>query len=130
MSTNSPAAAEVSAVANGLTEEPEAAWTPPAGFRRHRLDADGLMGPTPFWGPFWDQRLLTSDERARFTALNEAYKTRFGIPFILAVKGLSKADILASFEQRLSSTPEQEFDTALAQVEKIALIRLKELLPA
>ena len=72
---------------------------------------------------------LTSDERARFTALNEAYKARFGIPFILAVKGLSKADILASFEQRLKSTPEQEFETALAQVEKITLLRLKELLP-
>lgn len=73
---------------------------------------------------------LTSDERARFTALNEAYKARFGIPFILAVKGLTKADILASFEARLKSTPEQEFETALAQVEKIALIRLKDLLPA
>lgn len=73
---------------------------------------------------------LTSDERARFTALNEAYKARFGIPFILAVKGLTKSDILASFEARLKSTPEQEFETALAQVEKIALIRLKELLPA
>ena len=29
-------------------------WTPPAGFQRHALDADGLMGPEPFWGPFWD----------------------------------------------------------------------------
>ncbi|CAD5267972.1 hypothetical protein BOSE46_140234 [Bosea sp. 46] len=68
-------------------------------------------------------------QRARFTALNEAYKARFGIPFILAVKGLSKADILAAFEQRLTSTPEREFATALAEVEKIALIRLKEMLP-
>lgn len=72
---------------------------------------------------------LTSDERARFTALNEAYKARFHIPFILAVKGLTKTDILAAFEQRLKSTPDQEFETALAQVEKIALIRLRELLP-
>jgi OHCU decarboxylase len=72
---------------------------------------------------------LTSDERARFTALNEAYKARFGIPFILAVKGLSKAEILTSFEERLKRTPEQEFETALAQVEKITLLRLRELLP-
>lgn len=72
---------------------------------------------------------LTSDERARFTALNEAYKARFGIPFILAVKGLGKDAILASFEERLKSTPEQEFETALAQVEKITLLRLRELLP-
>jgi OHCU decarboxylase len=72
---------------------------------------------------------LTSDERARFTALNEAYKARFGIPFILAVKGLGKDEIVASFEQRLTSTPEQEFETALRQVEKITRLRLRELLP-
>ncbi len=38
---------------------------------------------------------LTPDERARFTALNDAYKERFGIPFIIAVKGLTKAEIVA-----------------------------------
>jgi OHCU decarboxylase len=73
---------------------------------------------------------LTGDERVRFTALNEAYKARFGIPFIMAVKGATKADILAAFEARLKNTPAQEFDTALTQVEKIAMLRLKELLPA
>ncbi|WP_089174684.1 allantoinase PuuE [Bosea sp. AS-1] len=72
---------------------------------------------------------LTSDERVRFTALNEAYKARFGIPFIMAVKGAAKAEILTAFEERLKNTPEQEFATALKQVEKIALLRLKELLP-
>ena len=73
---------------------------------------------------------LTSDERVRFTALNEAYKARFGIPFIMAVKGATKAEILAAFDARLKNTPEQEVATALAQVETIALLRLKELLPA
>lgn len=73
---------------------------------------------------------LTPEERARFTALNEAYRARFGIPFIIAVKGLTKAEILAAFEARLASTAEAEFDTALAEVEKIALIRLRERLPA
>ncbi|MDX3806471.1 allantoinase PuuE [Bosea thiooxidans] len=73
---------------------------------------------------------LSSDERVRFTALNEAYKARFGIPFIMAVKGASKNAILAAFEKRLKNTPDQEFATALEQVEKIALLRLKELLPA
>ncbi|MGO4175160.1 allantoinase PuuE [Bosea sp. TAF32] len=73
---------------------------------------------------------LSSDERVRFTALNEAYKARFGIPFIMAVKGATKAQILAAFEERLKNTPAQEFATALAQVEKITLLRLKELLPA
>lgn len=73
---------------------------------------------------------LTSDERARFTALNEAYKARFGIPFILAVKGLGKDEIVASFEERLAGSAEHEFETALRQVEKITLMRLRELLPA
>ncbi|TAJ33592.1 allantoinase PuuE [Bosea sp. (in: a-proteobacteria)] len=71
---------------------------------------------------------LTPDERTRFTALNDAYKARFGIPFIMAVKGASKADILAAFETRLKNDPEQEFETALAQVEKISLLRLRELM--
>jgi OHCU decarboxylase len=72
---------------------------------------------------------LTGDERVRFTALNEAYKARFGIPFIMAVKGASKAAILDAFETRLKNTREQEFATALGQVETISLLRLKDLLP-
>ena len=71
---------------------------------------------------------LSSDERVRFTALNEAYKARFGIPFIMAVAGASKEAILAAFETRLKSTPEAEFETALAQVETISLLRLKEIM--
>lgn len=71
---------------------------------------------------------LTSDERVRFTALNEAYKARFGIPFIMAVAGASKDAILVAFETRLKSTPEVEFETALGQVEKISLLRLKEIM--
>jgi Ser/Thr protein kinase RdoA (MazF antagonist) len=39
-------------------------WTPPTGFQRHVLDAEGLMGSTPFWGPFWDQVILSEAERA------------------------------------------------------------------
>jgi 2-oxo-4-hydroxy-4-carboxy-5-ureidoimidazoline decarboxylase len=72
--------------------------------------------------------MLTDEERARFTELNDAYKARFGFPFILAVKGRTKAEILASFETRLHHTPEEEFATALAQIEKIALLRLKDVL--
>jgi len=61
----------------------------------------------------------TPEEFARFTELNDAYKARFGFPFILAVKGRSRADILEAFETRLSNGPEEEFATALAQVERI-----------
>lgn len=71
----------------------------------------------------------TPEEFARFTALNEAYKARFGFPFILAVKGRTRAEILEAFERRIDNAPEEEFATALAQVERIALLRLKELLP-
>ena len=39
-------------------------WTLPAGFKRHMLDADGLMGPAPFWGPFWDHAMLSPAERS------------------------------------------------------------------
>ena len=61
--------------------------------------------------------------------LNDTYRSRFGFPFIIAVKGLSKAEILAAFERRLSNDRDTELATALAQVERIALLRLKDLLP-
>ena len=69
---------------------------------------------------------LTEAERAMFTALNDRYKARFGFPFILAVKGKSKAEIIASFERRLGNDTEAEFATALGQIERIALLRLHE----
>ena len=73
---------------------------------------------------------LTADELARFTTLNDAYKARFGFPFILAVKGRTKADIIASFEQRLGNDAAAEMAEALRQIERIALLRLKDRLPA
>ena len=68
---------------------------------------------------------LSPSELARFTALNASYRERFGFPFIIAVKGLEKQDILAAFERRLRLTPEAERTEALAQIERIALLRLK-----
>lgn len=72
--------------------------------------------------------MLTDAERARFMELNDAYKARFGFPFILAVKGRTKAEILAAFETRLHHTPDEEFATALEQIERIALLRLQDML--
>ncbi|HMA15420.1 MAG TPA: 2-oxo-4-hydroxy-4-carboxy-5-ureidoimidazoline decarboxylase, partial [Kiloniellaceae bacterium] len=72
---------------------------------------------------------LTDGERARFTALNDAYRKKFGLPFVMAVKGRSKDEILAAFERRLNNDAAAEFATALAEIETIALLRLKELLP-
>lgn len=72
---------------------------------------------------------LSAAEHARFTELNTAYTEKFGFPFIIAVKGLTKDDILAAFEKRIHNSAEEEFATATAQVEKIALLRLQSLLP-
>ena len=73
---------------------------------------------------------LSADELARFTALNETYKTRFGFPFIMAVKGATKDQILAGFERRIALDETAEFNEALAQIEKIALLRLTDRLPS
>lgn len=72
---------------------------------------------------------LTDDERERFTALNNAYVEKFGFPFIIAVRDHDKASILANFERRIANSAEEEFATACAQVERIALLRLKAILP-
>lgn len=58
-------------------------WRPPPGFTRHSLDADGLMGERPFWGPFWDHRILSPAERALLIATRDrihAALTRYGKP--------------------------------------------------
>lgn len=38
-------------------------WTPPTHFKRHALDEHGLMGESPFWGPFWDHAMFSASER-------------------------------------------------------------------
>lgn len=73
---------------------------------------------------------LADAERARFAALNKAYRARFGFPFIVAVRGRSRAEILALFETRAANSPEDEFATACAEVEAIARLRLGDTLPA
>jgi OHCU decarboxylase len=70
---------------------------------------------------------LTDQERTRFTELNHTYTDKFGFPFIIAVRGLNKSDILKAFESRIANTRDEEFKTACAQVERIALLRLKTL---
>jgi OHCU decarboxylase len=71
----------------------------------------------------------TPEEYARFRSLNADYQAKFGFPFVMAVKGRSRRDILAAFERRLENDPDEEMATALGEVEKIALFRLQELLP-
>ncbi|MFT5782010.1 MAG: 2-oxo-4-hydroxy-4-carboxy-5-ureidoimidazoline decarboxylase [Pseudomonas sp.] len=69
----------------------------------------------------------TSEEFARFTELNEAYKAKFAFPFIMAVKGSNRHQILAAFEERIHNSVDAEFSRALAEINNIALFRLKTL---
>ncbi|MEX6506430.1 allantoinase PuuE [Jiella sp. M17.18] len=70
---------------------------------------------------------LSEDELARFTDLNTRYVERFGFPFIVAVKGLTKDDILRAFETRIENDRDTEFQTACREVEKIARIRIDQI---
>jgi len=72
---------------------------------------------------------LTGTERDTFQRLNAAYVARHGFPFIIAVRDNTKASILAAFETRLANDQATEFATACAQVERIAALRLKDMLP-
>jgi 2-oxo-4-hydroxy-4-carboxy-5-ureidoimidazoline decarboxylase len=69
---------------------------------------------------------LTGDEFARFNDLNSRYAARFGIPFILAVKGATKHQILASFAERLGNDRHTELANALDQICRIVGFRLAE----
>jgi len=62
-----------------------------------------------------------------FKNLNLEYKNKFGFPFIIAVRGKSKSEILESFKKRIMSDKENEFFEAIEQVKKISLLRLEEL---
>ncbi|HEX9464850.1 MAG TPA: 2-oxo-4-hydroxy-4-carboxy-5-ureidoimidazoline decarboxylase [Alphaproteobacteria bacterium] len=73
---------------------------------------------------------LTPAEYERFHALNRRYQEKFGFPFILAVKGKSKDDILAAFQARIDRAPDAEFGEALEQVGRIAAFRLADLVAA
>ena len=72
---------------------------------------------------------LTDAERAEFQQLNTEYAAKHGFPFIIAVRDNTKASILQAFRTRIAHDTEIEFKTACAQVERIAELRLKEILP-
>jgi chitin deacetylase len=72
---------------------------------------------------------LTDAERAEFQQMNTAYVAKHGFPFIIAVRDNTKASILAAFQARLAHDRAAEFTTACAQVERIAALRLKDMLP-
>ncbi len=63
-----------------------------------------------------------------FKKLNEEYKKKFGFPFIIAVKGKNKEEILINFRQRITNNINSEFEEAKKQVKKIASFRLGEII--
>lgn len=67
------------------------------------------------------------EELAEFRRLNAAYNVRFGHPFIVAVKGLTRSDILTAFTARLANDADTEFATAMTQIHRIAGFRLAAL---
>jgi 2-oxo-4-hydroxy-4-carboxy-5-ureidoimidazoline decarboxylase len=70
----------------------------------------------------------SAEELAKIKSLNQGYHSRFGFPFIIAVTGLDKFQIIAAMEKRLDHSRALEFDTALGEVEKIARIRIDALI--
>ena len=68
----------------------------------------------------------TKEEFNEFKKLNDAYK-KFGFPFIMAVKGKNKIEILNNFRKRINSDLDKEFNEAINQVKKIANLRLQDL---
>lgn len=69
----------------------------------------------------------TPEEFQEFQKLNHDYKKKFGFPFIIAVKGLTRMDILHAFRTRINNDAEAEFKTAIEQIHKIAGFRLAAL---
>ncbi len=71
---------------------------------------------------------LTAEEYSRFQELNAAYKHKFGFPFLFAVRGSNKLQILEALGRRLGSSAEEEFRIALQQVYLIAGFRLHDVI--
>ena len=71
---------------------------------------------------------LSDEEFRRFHRLNNAYKSRFGFPFVIAVRGHTRQTILAAFDQRLTNDRASEMAEALRNIGLIARFRLEDVL--
>lgn len=67
----------------------------------------------------------TPQEYARFQTMNERYQARFSFPFVMAVRNSNRQQILAAFDERLKNDASVEFDRAIAEIHKIARLRLE-----
>jgi Ser/Thr protein kinase RdoA (MazF antagonist) len=76
-------------------------WTPPPGFVRHRLDAEGLVGETPFWGRFWEAAGLSAEEQELLSEARECVRARLSeldAPFGLIHADAHAGNVLISGE--------------------------------
>jgi 2-oxo-4-hydroxy-4-carboxy-5-ureidoimidazoline decarboxylase len=71
---------------------------------------------------------LSAVEFDRFDDLNSAYRTKFGFPFIIAVRGRSKDEILSIFRERLATDVSTEMEAALTEIALITRMRLERLI--
>jgi 2-oxo-4-hydroxy-4-carboxy-5-ureidoimidazoline decarboxylase len=71
---------------------------------------------------------LSPTEYEQFQRLNQAYRARFGFPFIIAVKNHTKTSILQAFEQRLNNVAAIEQQQALLEIAQIAYFRIDTLI--
>lgn len=71
---------------------------------------------------------LTDAELVEFTRNNDTYKAKFGFPFIICARLNAKAAILAAMSARLPNSPAAEHGAALSEIEKIAWLRLADIL--
>jgi 2-oxo-4-hydroxy-4-carboxy-5-ureidoimidazoline decarboxylase len=71
---------------------------------------------------------LSQTEFEHFSSLNNAYREKFGFPFIVAVRNHSRASVLENFVMRLENTVELEVETALEEIAIIAKFRLQDLI--
>jgi len=71
---------------------------------------------------------LSPDEAALFDRYNREYQVRFEFPFVICARLNKKEAILAAFPERLQHSAEAERATALAEIEKIASLRLADLI--
>ena len=69
----------------------------------------------------------TKEELEEFVKLNKDYKKKFDFPFIIAVAGRNKSEILDNFRKRIKNDKNTEFNEAVIQVKKIASLRLKQI---
>lgn len=69
----------------------------------------------------------TAEEAKQFREYNRQYRERFGFPFVICARLNKKEAIAAAFPVRLKNSREQEMETALQEISKIAELRLKDL---